>query len=714
MDYSSTWQSLITTASGTGAVLLSHPSHYVNIASNIPTCRSIWWRLLLGVIPKDPSKWEESLTKQRQDYDALRKQLSVTPGVTEATEDLSLNNPLSQDTHSSWNQYFEDGEMKRLIRQDVERTFPEERFFHSPAIQEIMVTIIFCYAKQHIDVSFKQGLHEVLAPLLLVLQRDHRQYEEARCHQAVLPVIELFMNPSYLEHDAYALFCGVMQRLSKWYFSKEEPLPPRAQQQQLLLHAQPFAAPELAVNKVGELTPLLARIEHIHREMLPSHCPALAQHLLQLDIPPQVYAIRWLRLLFGREFALSDLPCVWDALFWCCSPDDFPLADHISIALLDCIKNELLAGDYLACLNLLMRFPQPRDVTALLASALQRHIALQHQDLRPGRQWHDASSVKSPALLFSSPVVAASPVLSTVSCRSSLPPLLLNINSPASHPLQAPNADALSRSGSTRARTASGGSNSSTSGVSNGVSSSVQRGLSLQGDARLKDPLAGVATRSRSQVTRCVSEGGHGERRGGRHPSASPRRSNTDHCSQGIAYNANRETVESDLLSSHKSNLLNFVKFGAVKFSKPKDPDDVDDAFGGRRMEPLSRPSQQRSRPLPVPKTSSYDSSEVVTSAVLSDSDHHTTSLLQRLAGELSGHLSALNDRHLQLMVDSDLSIKITMDSLFQVSRALQDVADGLHVEPATANSSPATSKDQQTATTFSHPLEHPLQASPD
>jgi len=32
-------------------------------------------------------------------------------------------------------------------------------------------------------------------------------------------------------------------------------------------------------------------------------------------VQPQLYLLRWLRLLFGREFHLSDSMLVWDALF---------------------------------------------------------------------------------------------------------------------------------------------------------------------------------------------------------------------------------------------------------------------------------------------------------------------------------------------------------------------------------------------------------------
>ena len=41
----------------------------------------------------------------------------------------------------------------------------------------------------------------------------------------------------------------------------------------------------------------------------------LYRHLERHHILPQVYAVRWLRLLFGREFPMQDLLCVWDFLF---------------------------------------------------------------------------------------------------------------------------------------------------------------------------------------------------------------------------------------------------------------------------------------------------------------------------------------------------------------------------------------------------------------
>ena len=41
----------------------------------------------------------------------------------------------------------------------------------------------------------------------------------------------------------------------------------------------------------------------------------LAQHLQKINLTPQLYGLRWIRLFFSREFHLRDVCAVWDAIF---------------------------------------------------------------------------------------------------------------------------------------------------------------------------------------------------------------------------------------------------------------------------------------------------------------------------------------------------------------------------------------------------------------
>lgn len=87
------------------------------------------------------------------------------------------------------------------------------------------------------------------------------------------------------------------------------------------------------------------------------------KHLEGLDIPPQVFLIRWIRLLFGREFDFDNVLALWDVIF--AEDSSLEIVDHICLAMLLRIRWHLLDADYNAALGLLLRYPeQDRDFPA--------------------------------------------------------------------------------------------------------------------------------------------------------------------------------------------------------------------------------------------------------------------------------------------------------------------------------------------------------------
>lgn len=84
------------------------------------------------------------------------------------------DDPLSQDEESVWNKHFCDKELSNIIRQDVVRTFPGVDFFRKPRIQEVMINVLFSYARVNPDMCYRQGMHEILAPILFVVHSDHQ------------------------------------------------------------------------------------------------------------------------------------------------------------------------------------------------------------------------------------------------------------------------------------------------------------------------------------------------------------------------------------------------------------------------------------------------------------------------------------------------------------------------------------------------------------
>uniref|UniRef100_A0A1I7RUT5 Rab-GAP TBC domain-containing protein n=1 Tax=Bursaphelenchus xylophilus TaxID=6326 RepID=A0A1I7RUT5_BURXY len=324
--------------------------------------RSVVWRVLLKVLPYERLEWRRILADRRRDYSELKRRLNTNPRAEKFGDDPNLNNPLSQKDENPWNQFFIDEGLRDSIRKDVDRTFPELQFFQSQTTKRIMSDILFVYSKQNSHISYRQGMHEILAPILFVIYFDHRSFEHLNEQNALggftdfeLDTLSCVNDPDYLEHDAYTLFQQVMFLLEGFYANTdlEEDCDMETGRKENLV---PFQGPDCPHMH----SQLLKRLTQIHEELLPQVDSLLYRHLHSLDISPQLYGIRWLRLLFGREFPLHDLLYLWDVLF-----ADSPilgLCEQVFLALLVQIRHLLLCGDYSSTLQYLMRYPPTADI----------------------------------------------------------------------------------------------------------------------------------------------------------------------------------------------------------------------------------------------------------------------------------------------------------------------------------------------------------------
>ncbi|XP_025080541.1 TBC1 domain family member 5-like isoform X5 [Pomacea canaliculata] len=345
--------------------------------------RSICWRLFLEVLPEDMDMWSEKARQDRVKYDALKNMLITNPRGDVDSVNVAVNNPLSQDEESPWNRFFQDNELRLTIKQDVIRTYPKIEFFQSNQMRNVMVDILFIYAKENPDVSYQQGMHELLAPIIFVLHSDHQAFLHASESETVLthiihkPIIKDMLDPQYLEHDAYFMFCQVMTTVEPWYLSKDVPSAPKKHE---VFTSQPFARPQ-------DLIPssvIVTKLTRIQDYLLKKADLELHAHLEQLEIAPQIYGIRWLRLLFGREFPMQDLLMLWDAIF--ADSIGFDLVDYIFAAMMLYIRELLLASDYAGCLSALMKYPQVSDAHYFIDKALWLREPTQYP--RPQNYYH--------------------------------------------------------------------------------------------------------------------------------------------------------------------------------------------------------------------------------------------------------------------------------------------------------------------------------------
>lgn len=215
--------------------------------------RSIYWKVFLLFRDNDRSKWLGQLADARSAYDSIRSRYT-SPSTSSPDTD-----PLSDDSLSRQSTKDNDIAIEAEVVQDVLRCMPELDYFRDPTVQKLMTDILFVYAKLNPDFGYRQGMHELLAPILWVVSQDALSDPPTDKNNLLYRLCD----QNFVEHDAFTLFNIVMQNAKSFY----EPTTHASQ------------------------NPILARIERIFTTALGQLDNQLAIHLSKLQLLPQIFLL---------------------------------------------------------------------------------------------------------------------------------------------------------------------------------------------------------------------------------------------------------------------------------------------------------------------------------------------------------------------------------------------------------------------------------------
>jgi len=318
--------------------------------------RSLAWKLFLGYLPSDTTGWRDILTVKREGYEKLRQSHRRKPDEEE--DDPNLNNPLMDEADSKWNQYLKDNELIHTIELDLKRTYPELAFFACRRTRNQMLNILFTWCKSHSQISYRQGMHELLAPILLVntAQRSFVNQQPSKCRgvgiddeisdepgtdeslSVPLELLRLAQDEAFVEHDAYFVFNSMMSSMGQFYrhdHSKKESLP------------------------------IVQKCRDIQSKLLYKVDAQYSNFLNDIGIEPQLYGLRWIRLLFSREFHIRDVCGLWDGIF----SEGFEIVDYLCVAMLLFVKKGVIDREQHQALRRIMKYPPVEDVHVLILKA---------------------------------------------------------------------------------------------------------------------------------------------------------------------------------------------------------------------------------------------------------------------------------------------------------------------------------------------------------
>ena len=169
--------------------------------------------------------------------------------------------------------------MRAEIFQDVERCMPEEPYFREPHPQRMMLDILFIFCKINQDVGYRQGMHELLAPILWTVEQDAIDYGNDGDGTPNSDDDALFrqtLDPTYIENDAFTLFSLIM-RSAKSFYELAEP------DRKSSKFSNGAATPPHGAS------PIVERSKRIHEVYLARLDPELAKHLTDIEVLPQIF-----------------------------------------------------------------------------------------------------------------------------------------------------------------------------------------------------------------------------------------------------------------------------------------------------------------------------------------------------------------------------------------------------------------------------------------
>jgi len=321
-----------------------------------------------------------------------------------------------------------------MLNQDLSRLYPElGDFFQTSACQSMLGRILLVWSLRYPEFGYRQGMHELLAPLLYVLHADVQHFKQVRdLHEELLDddfdgqtfpdrsklnrsdrknnvegrtskirsladldpdtrdlflindaygaegELGIILSEKFMEHDVYSMFENLMNGA------------------QGVVAITDFYSLSPAPESSTGLTPVREASSAIYH-LLASVDSSLHSHLVELGVEPQYFALRWLRVLFGREFSLDNLLFIWDEIF--SSPNhsystDISTTDYqfkvlssprgalilsMAVSMMLHLRSSLLGSEHAtSCLVRLLNFPEDIDLKTLIEKAtLLQSLALE-------------------------------------------------------------------------------------------------------------------------------------------------------------------------------------------------------------------------------------------------------------------------------------------------------------------------------------------------
>lgn len=364
-----------------------------------PLFHSLRWRLLLRLLPANvdvdsyAQEWQACTRAHVDDWKAMNENMRrrledsavncVAPSErkryscesdSSSEDDVDkgvVENPLLPTAGSSYAFRFQVNALRSTAMKDIDRLHWDFPIFEEPTTKQSLSDILLNYCLRH-DCEYIQGMHEIAAFILYWTHTDaaflnNNNNAQILQEQEDTALLETFRNIcptdavvalSFFIFEALMSSSGL--RLYKWYFARD----------------------------VDNATNIVGAAHVVQNEILAELDSSLCNRMnVVYDIQGPSYLIRWLRLLFLREFSFSQCAKLWDMFLsqrFLVGEGKFSLNRSIvtmfAASMLLYVKQDLMVG-CVEALKRLMQYPPIENIGFLVEKTIE-HLGTKGNDIR--------------------------------------------------------------------------------------------------------------------------------------------------------------------------------------------------------------------------------------------------------------------------------------------------------------------------------------------
>ena len=284
------------------------------IPESLPCLRPLIWKSLIGFFPlKDLSKWGKITIQKKSDYQKIIEKYKYYPNKIKDEKHLVIINQIDKDLPRTRFDvpFFED----KNINNEKETNY------------DVLRRILFFYANEHGEVSYIQGMNEIIAIIFYIFSKDDNEF----CKE-------------YSESDSYYTFEILMEQI-KEIFQMDD-----------LNYSELFLTLQ-----IKEIKKILKKME-----------PDLFNYFKKIGLEIDNFVMRWILVLFAHEFKIDKAVNFWDRLFT--QQDKMKFICYISVAIIKSNKKNIMEMDAEGVMEWAKQLQNKMneiDITNIVKSALE-------------------------------------------------------------------------------------------------------------------------------------------------------------------------------------------------------------------------------------------------------------------------------------------------------------------------------------------------------